>query len=281
MAGRTGPAGEETVVFGPDVRLQRLGVLAAQRLLELGRHAQIGEAELVDLDLAPVVEVEEVGAFLGGIVLDRLVEIEQARAGIGAPPPTIDLEALVDQRPLVERPALVHHHGHVHGHRLADAFAVRAHAARIVVGIIAWRRQARLAQPGKQHTQHLRRVGRRRHGGAQITAQPLLVDDDGGRNVLQHIGVRLAVMRHELLHEGRIGLVDQPLAFRRDGIEHQGGLARARHPGEHGDPALGNIERDVLEIVLPRAADDDRTVVGVGHRLVLSHLLRALAINNS
>ena len=69
-------------------------------------------------------------------------------------------------------------------------------------------------------------------------------------------------MRHELLHEGGIGLVDQPLAFRRDGAEDQGGLARTRNAGEDADLALGNIERDVLQIVLAGAANDDRAVIG-------------------
>ncbi len=269
MAGRADLAGEQAVVFGADVGLQGLGILAAQGLLELGDYAQIGEAELADLDLAPVVEFEKVGAFLGGIVGDRLVDVEQARAGIGGPAPAIDLEALVDQGALVQRLGLIDDQGHVHGHRLADAFAGRAHAARVVVGIVAGRRQARLAQPGEQHPQHLGRVGHRRHGGAQIAAEPLLVDDDGGGDVLQHVGVRLAVVGHELLEEGRIGLVDQPLAFRRYGVEHQGRFPRARHPGEDGDPPLGDVQRDALEIVLPRPADDDRAVVGRGHRLVL------------
>ena len=123
--------------------------------------------------------------------------------------------------------------------------------------------------------------------GGQVLMEPMDVMDVGRMAVAAdpggavfgiwqartHIGVGLAVMGHELLHESRIGFVDQSLAFGRDGAENQGGLARARHPGKHGDPALGNIERDVLEIVLPRAADGDRTVVGVGHRMVLSHLI--------
>jgi hypothetical protein len=60
----------------------------------------------------------------------------------------------------------------------------------------AWRRKAATVEA---------RVGLRRHGRARIAAQPLLVNDDGRRNVFQHIGVRLPVMGHELLHEGRIG----------------------------------------------------------------------------
>src|SRR5207245_4390727 len=50
------------------------------------------------------------------------------------------------------------------------AFAVRAHAARTVVGIIAWCGQTRLAQPGKQHTQHLCRVGQSDGGGLLDTS---------------------------------------------------------------------------------------------------------------
>ena len=63
LAGRADLAGEDAVVFGPDMRLQRLWVLAAQHLLELGHHAQIGEVDLVHLDLAPVIQIEQVGAF--------------------------------------------------------------------------------------------------------------------------------------------------------------------------------------------------------------------------
>ncbi len=40
------------------------GSLLPSDLLELGHHALIGEVDLVDLDLAAVVEVEQVGTFL-------------------------------------------------------------------------------------------------------------------------------------------------------------------------------------------------------------------------
>jgi hypothetical protein len=60
--------------------------------------------------------------------------------------------------------------------------------------------------------------------------------------------------------KARMGLVDQPLAFGRDSAEDEGGLAGARHAGENGDLALGDIERDVLEVVLAGDADLDRAV---------------------
>ena len=85
LAGGAELAREDAVVLDPHMGLQRLGILAAQHLLELGHHALIGEVDLVDLDLAPVIEIEEVGAFLLRVFADRLVEIEQAGAGVDAP----------------------------------------------------------------------------------------------------------------------------------------------------------------------------------------------------
>ena len=162
-------------------------------------HRPIGEiTDLVDFDLAAVIEIKEVGALGGRVFADWLIEIEHAR-GIDGPPPATD------------------------------------------------RRQE-----------------------VEVATESLLVNDDGRRDVFEHIGIRLAVVGHEYwLHEGGIGLVDEALAFGRDGAEDQGGLARTRHTGKHCDAALGNIERDVPEIVLARAADDYGTVIGEGHRLGL------------
>ena len=71
------------------------------------------------------------------------------------------------------------------------------------------------------------------------------------------------IVRHERLQERRVGLVDQALRLGGDRAEDQRGLARAGHPGEHGQAALGDVERDVQEVVLPGAADLDH-VVAVG-----------------
>ena len=142
LAGRAELAREDLVVLGADVRLQRLGVLGAQALLELGDHALVGEADLADLDLAAVVEVEEVLALLLGELLDRLVHVEEAGVLVDLPPPAIDGKILGQQRALVERLALVDHRAHVHRRDLADALAFGAHAARVVVGIEAGRAAA-------------------------------------------------------------------------------------------------------------------------------------------
>ena len=69
--------------------------------------------------------------------------------------------------------------------------------------------------------------------------------------------------RHEALHERAVGLVDQPLRLGGDRAEDQRALARARDAGEHRQPALGDLDADVLEVVHPRAVHADE-VVAVG-----------------
>src|SRR2546421_12073497 len=55
-----------------------------------------------------------------------------------------------------------------------------------------------------------------------------------------------------LMHESAVGLVDQPLRVRGDRAEHQRALARAGDAGEHRQPALRDLDADVLEVVLAR-----------------------------
>ena len=50
-------------------------------------------------------------------------------------------------------------------------------------------------------------------------------------------------------------LVELTLRLRRDGVEHERGLPGTRHAGEGRDLALGDAQRDVLEIVLARPPD--------------------------
>jgi hypothetical protein len=93
--------------------------------------------------------------------------------------------------------------------------------------------------------------------GARIAAQRLLVDDDRSREIVQRVRIRLAATRKKHLHERRERLVDEPLRLRGDRVEHQRALPAARDAGEDGDLPTGNVERDVLEIVLARAAHFD------------------------
>ena len=99
--------------------------------------------------------------------------------------------------------------------------------------------------------------------GAGVGAHPLLVDDDRGRQPVEHVDLGPRQRRHEALHEGAVGLVDQPLRLRGDRAEHQRALARAGDAGEHRQPALRDLDADVLEVVHARAVHADQ-VVAVG-----------------
>ena len=80
---------------------------------------------------------------------------------------------------------------------------------------------------------------------------------------VEHVDVGPRQRRHEALHEGAVGLVDQPLRLRGDRAEHQRALARARDAGEHRQPALRELDADVLEVVHARAVHADQ-IVAVG-----------------
>ena len=122
----------------------------------------------------------------------------------------------------------------------------------------------RLAEAAEQHPQHRVGVGGGADRRAGVGAHPLLVDDDRGRQPFQDVDLGPAQRRHESLHERAVGLVDQPLRLRRDGAEHQRRLARSRDAGEHRQPPLGDLDADVLQVVLPGALDADQVVAVCG-----------------
>src|SRR4051794_11588426 len=75
------------------------------------------------------------------------------------------------------------------------------------------------------------------------------------------VHVRLAVVRQEALHEEGEGLVQLTLRFGGDGVEDERRFPGTGHPGKHGDLLLGNVERDVLEVVLACAANLDELAI--------------------
>src|SRR4029453_11449692 len=80
------------------------------------------------------------------------------------------------------------------------------------------------------------------------------------------------------LHEGAVGLIDQPLRLRGDGVEYQRALARAGDAREHRQPSLRDLDADVLEVVHPRALHPDQLVaVGFVQRAGPHATLRCFA----
>ena len=152
-------------------------------------------------------------------------------------------------------------------HGLAGTALDRDRAARSdrgdVEGERVGRADVRLPEPAEQDAQHRVGVGGGADRGAGVGAHPLLVDDDRGRQPFEHVDLGPRQRRHEALHEGAVGLVDQPLRLRGDRAEHQRALARAGDAGEHRQPALRDLDADVLEVVHARAVHADQ-IVAVG-----------------
>ena len=285
-----GGEGDRPVHERPDVRLHRVGVLGEHRLLDLGDQPLVGEVDALDLHLGRLL-VQEVVELLLGVLADRLVRVEEARLGEDpGRPPAVGLVAGDGDRALGERLGVVEELGEVDVGDRAPAFAARAHAAGAgeaafaalvlpaprstviaparsdrgdVEGERLGRADVRLPEPAEEDAQHRVGVGGGADGGAGVGAHPLLVDDDRGRQPFEHVDLGPRQRRHEALHEGAVGLVDQPLRLRGDRAEHQRALARAGDAGEHRQPALRDLDADVLEVVHARAVHADQ-IVAVG-----------------
>ena len=140
----------------------------------------------------------------------------------------------------------------------------------------------RLPDPAEDDPQHRVGVGDGADGRADVGAHPLLVEDDRGRQPFERVDVRPGQRRHEALDEGAVGLVDQPLRLGGDRPEDERALARAGNAGEHGQPALRDVEADVAEVVLAGAADlDGAPVAGQGSARGFLHELGDLRFSTA
>ena len=102
----------------------------------------------------------------------------------------------------------------------------------------------------------------------------LLVDGDRRREPLDEVDVGLVHLAEELPGVGGERLDVAALALGEDRVERQAGLARAGQPGEDDEGVAREVERDVLEVVLAGATDDETvghagsvTDVGLGGRI--------------
>lgn len=123
-----------------------------------------------------------------------------------------------------------------------------------------------LAEAAEEDAEHRVGIGCGANGGAGVAAHSLLVDDDGGANPLEAVDFGAGEGWHEALDEGAVGFIDEPLRLGGDGSKDEGRLAGARDAGEDGEPALGDVERDVLEVVLAGAAHLNPVVTVGGGR---------------
>ena len=118
-----------------------------------------------------------------------------------------------------------------------------------------------MADAGIQKAEVVVDLGDRPHGRTRVAGGRLLVDGDGRGQALDEVDVGLVHLAQELAGVGGEGLDVAPLALGVDGVEGQGGLARAGQAGEDDQLVPGQVERDIAQIVLTSAANDET----VGH----------------
>ena len=91
---------------------------------------------------------------------------------------------------------------------------------------------------------------------ARVLGGRLLVDRDRRRQPLDEVDVGLVHLAEELAGVRRQRLDVAPLALGEDRVEGERRLAGARQPREHDQGVPRQVERDVLEVVLPGTPND-------------------------
>ncbi len=138
------------------------------------------------------------------------------------------------------------------------------------IGIVAAHRPGaaaaiKLRGAGEQQLQMVGQLRHRPDGGSRGADRIGLVDGDRRRNAVYAIDLRLVHAIQELAGVGRECLHVAPLALGVQRIEHQRGFAGAGNAGDHQQFVQRQVDVEVLEVVLARAANVDGFGMLVGH----------------
>src|SRR5207247_3459052 len=118
-------------------------------------------------------------------------------------------------------------------------------------------RAVRMADPRIKQAQVVVDLRARSDGRARVPRGRLLVDRDCRAEPVDRVDVRLLHHLQELARVRRERLYVAALALRVDRVEGQAGLAGAREAGDADQLVAGQPDGDILEVVLPRAVDDE------------------------
>ena len=113
------------------------------------------------------------------------------------------------------------------------------------------------AEPREEQLQVIGDLRHRADGAARGLDRVALLDGDGGRQAVDAVDVGLVHALEELARVGREGLDVTALALGVKRVEGERRFARAAQARDDGQPVMRDIDVDVLEIVLARAADGD------------------------
>ncbi len=118
-------------------------------------------------------------------------------------------------------------------------------------------RAVRLTDVREQQPKVIVNLRRRGDDGSRTGPRTALLDGDGRGETFDEVHFGLVHLVQELPRIGRQGLDVFALSLGVDGIERQGRLTRATQSGDDHQLIPGNRQREVLKVVLPRAADFD------------------------
>ena len=114
-----------------------------------------------------------------------------------------------------------------------------------------------LADMRVEQAQVIINLRRGRDGRARVHAAGVLLDGDRGREALDEVHVRLLHLVEELPRVSRQALDVLPLPLRVERVEGERGFPRTAQAGDDDELVTRDRQREVLQVVLPRAADLD------------------------
>ncbi len=116
----------------------------------------------------------------------------------------------------------------------------------------------RHADRGVEQAQVVVDLGHRAHRRARVLGHRLLLDRDRRRQAVDRVDVGLLHLLQELPRVGRERLDVAPLALGEESVEGERRLAGAGDAGDHDELAAGDLEVEILQIVLAGAANGNR-----------------------
>ena len=117
--------------------------------------------------------------------------------------------------------------------------------------------------PGQQQLEVVVELGHRADRGTRRANRVGLVDGDGRWHTVHLVHGGLVHPVQELARVRREGFHVAALPFGKQRVEHQARLAGSAGPGDHGQLAGADVQVEVLQIVLARAADADQSIAHV------------------
>ena len=187
---------------------------------------------------------------------DLLVEAEQLAVDLD---PRVALEAhLIEQFPVLAF-AAAHDRRHDHefrplveGHQAVDDLLLG-----LTGDLLAAGGAVRHADPRPEQAQVVVDLGHGADRRARVAGGRLLVDRDRRREPLDRVDVGLLHQAEELPRVGRERLDVATLPLGVDRVEGETRLARAREPGDHDQRVAGQLDVNVLQVVLTRTRNHD------------------------